>query len=103
MSDDGKSHIYSAGQGSSAGSVPVYNCHACLSAPDAVGWITGRCCNLPEIVVRGKSQREVLAALVTAFKAAITRYSAAGEAIPWAEVPAKPDSGEQERWIAVHL
>jgi hypothetical protein len=84
-------------------SVPVYNCHACLSTPDAEGWITARCCNLPEIAVRGKTQREALATLVAAFKAALSRYSAAGQAIPWVESPAKPEPGEAERWIAVHL
>lgn len=90
-------------RGSAPANVPVYNCHACLSPPDAEGWITARSCNLPEIVVRGKSQREALAGLVAGFKAAVARYSAAGQEIPWAEVPEAPQAGEQERWIAVHL
>jgi hypothetical protein len=105
MSDEaGKSPVHGVSQGSSAGgSVPVYNCHARLSTPDVEGWITAHCCNLPQIVVRGKTQREALAALVAEFKAAISRYGAAGQAIPWAEAPAEPQPGEQERWIAVHL
>ena len=89
--------------GNSAASVPVYNCHAFLSPPDAEGWISARSCNLPEVVARGKSQREALAALVAAFKTAVSRYRAAGQSIPWAESSAKPVPGEQERWIAVHL
>ncbi len=89
--------------GSAPANVPVYNCHARLSPPDADGWITARSCNLPEIVVRGESQREALAALVAGFKAAVAGYSAAGQEIPWAEVPEAPQAGEQERWIAVHL
>ncbi|HVA49447.1 MAG TPA: hypothetical protein VNH11_23980 [Pirellulales bacterium] len=104
MSDDAREPpVQSVGQSSAAGSVPVFNCHACLSTPDAEGWITARCSNLPEIVVRGKTQREALAAMVAAFKSALSRYRAAGRAIPWAESPAKPEPGEQERWIAVHL
>lgn len=101
-SDQSAPHGASEG-GSSAASVPVYNCHACLSSPDAEGWITARSCNLPEVVARGKSQREALAALVASFKVAVSRYRAAGQPIPWAEFPMKPVPGEQERWIAVHL
>lgn len=89
--------------GSAPANVPVYNCHACLSPPDAEGWVTARSCNLLEIIVRGKSQREALAALVAGFKAAVARYAAAGQEIPWAEAPKAAQAGEQERWIAVHL
>jgi predicted RNase H-like HicB family nuclease len=89
--------------GSSGGSVPVFNCHACLSTPDAEGWITARSCNLPEVVARGKTEREALAGLVAAFKAVVSRYHTAGEAIPWADSSAKAEPGERERWIAVHL
>jgi predicted RNase H-like HicB family nuclease len=100
--ESGKPPLHSVSHDSPA-SVPVYNCHACLSTPDADGWITARSCNLPEVVARGKTQREALAALVAAFKAAISQYFAAGQAIPWAEPPMKPEPGEQQRWIAVHL
>lgn len=89
--------------GPARGTPPVYNCHAILSAPDAEGWITARCCNLPGLVVRAKSQREALAALVAAFKTEVSRHAAAGQAIPWSEPPVKPATGEQQRWIAVHL
>ncbi len=89
--------------GSVRGSPPVYNCHAILSTPDAEGWLTARCSNLPGLVVRGKSQREALAALVAAFKAEVSRHAAAGQAIPWSESPVKPAPDEQQRWIAVHL
>lgn len=89
--------------GSARGTPPVYNCHAILSASDAEGWLTARCSNLPGIVVRAKSQREALAALVAAFKAAVSRHAATGQAIPWSESPANLAPGEQQRWIAVHL
>jgi predicted RNase H-like HicB family nuclease len=104
MTPADKSPLPSVGQdNSTAGSVPVFNCHARLSMPDAEGWISARCCNLPEIVVRGKTQREALAALVAAFKAAVSEYRAAGVAIPWSDAPVRAEPGEQERWIAVHL
>jgi predicted RNase H-like HicB family nuclease len=88
---------------SAAADVSVYNCHARLSPLDDGGWITARCCNLPEIQSRGKTQREALATLVAAFKAAITRYRTAGQPIPWKEDSAEPEPGEQDRWIAVQL
>ena len=104
MSNDAdKPPLHSAGQSFKAGSVPVFNCLACLSPPDAEGWITARCSNLSGIVVRGKTQREALAALVAEFKAAVSRYHAAGQPIPWSEPPSAPEPGEQQRWIAVHL
>jgi hypothetical protein len=89
--------------GAARGSPPVYNCLAILSAPDAEGWIAARCSNLPGLVVRGKSQREALAALVAAFKAEVSRLAATGQAIPWNESPGEPAPGEQQRWVAVHL
>lgn len=105
MSDEGEGVRAGGGrkERSAAVNVPVHNCHACLSPPDAEGWIAARACNLPEIVVRGKTEREALAALVAAFKTAVARYAAAGQQIPWAEPPASAKPGEQERWIAVHL
>ena len=105
MSDEvGKPPLHSAHEGASgSANVPVYNCHACLSPPDAQGWITARSSNLPEVIVRGKTEREALSALVAGFKAAVTKYTAAGQTIPFADSPAPVEPGEQERWIAVHL
>ena len=104
MTRPDKSPLPRAGQDNpAAANVPVFNCHARLSMPDAEGWISARCCNLPEILVRGKTQREALVALVAAFKAAVSEYRAAGVAIPWSDAPLKAEPGEQDRWIAVHL
>jgi hypothetical protein len=105
MSDNaGKPPMHGAREGGSgSASVPVYNCHACLSRPDAEGWITARSSNLPEVIVRGRTEREALSALVADFKAAVAKYTAAGQAIPWADSPAPVEPGEQQRWIAVHL
>lgn len=105
MSDEVvKPPLHSAREADSrSASVPVYNCHACLSPPDAEGWITARASNLPEVIVRGRTEREALSALVASFKAAVAKYTAAGQAIPFADSPAPVQEGEQERWIAAHL
>jgi hypothetical protein len=104
QNEPGASPAFNKGpDGSAGGSPPVYNCHAILSPADDEGWIAARCSNLPGIAVRGKSQREALAALVGAFKAELSRYGAAGLAVPWNASPETPKPGEQERWIAVHL
>ena len=82
--------------------VPVYDCHVILSAPDPSGMITARVSNLPEITARGSSERHILQTIVKDFKAALVRYREAGEEIPW-QRPAKPQPGETQRWIPVHL
>lgn len=86
-----------------SGDVPVYNCHVLLSQPDAGGWISARSSNLPEAAARGRTQREALAGVVAAFKAAVRRYTDAGQEIPWAAPPLAPQPGDQQRWVAVHL
>jgi hypothetical protein len=82
--------------------VPVYDCHVILSPPDADGLITARVSTLPEIAASGQSERHILLAIVKDFKAALVRYRGAGEEIPWQE-PTKPQPGETQRWIPVHL
>ncbi|REJ96279.1 MAG: hypothetical protein DWQ34_04390 [Planctomycetota bacterium] len=83
--------------------VPVYDCHVILSAPNGEGTITARVSTLPEITASGRSERDVLRKIVEDFKAALVRYREAGEPIPWNESPAKPERGESQRWIPVHL
>ena len=83
--------------------VPVYNCHVLLAPRDAEGWIVARLSALPEVTARGRSEREALASIVSAFKTAIVRYTASGGTIPWAARPLEPQPGDQQRWIAVHL
>ena len=51
--------------------VPVYNCHVLVAPRDAEGWVVARSSNLPEVTARGRSEREALANVVAAFKAAI--------------------------------
>jgi hypothetical protein len=104
MGDEVGKPMHGAREGGlGSANVPVYNCHACLSPPDAEGWITARSNNLPEVIVRGKTEREALSALVASFKATVAKYTAVGQAIPFADSPAPVEAGVQERWIAVHL
>ncbi len=85
------------------GAVPVYNCHVYLSRPAAGGPITARSATLPEVQASGRTEREALANVVRAFKAAISRYTAAGQAIPWVDPPLPAATGEQPRWVPVHF
>jgi hypothetical protein len=81
--------------------VPVFNCVVHVG-PCADGTIVARVVNLAGIEGRGRSEREALGQAVAGFKAAVSKYHAAGEAIPWiAATPLRP--GETERLIAVHL
>jgi hypothetical protein len=83
--------------------VPVYNCVVLVSPRDEQGLIRARCATVAGIDAAGKSEREALAQVVSAFKATIERHLAAGLAIPWIERPEQPGPGEQQRFIAVHL
>lgn len=82
--------------------VPVYDCHVILSDPDEEGVICGRVTTLPEITACGKTERAVLQRIVADFKSALIRYREGGEAIPWQEAE-KPQDGETQRWVPVHL
>lgn len=82
--------------------VPVYDCHVILTPADADGLITARVSTLPEITARGQSERHILQSIVKDFKAALVRYRTAGQEIPW-QAASKPETGETQRWIPVHL
>lgn len=83
--------------------MPVYNCQALVAAKNSAGIVVARAANLPEATGQGASEREALQGLVTAFKAAVSRYAASGETIPWRNPPTPPQPNETLRWIAVHL
>ncbi len=85
------------------GSVPVFNCHIYLSSPPEGGPVVARGANLSEIRVEGRSDREALAAAVRAFKEAIGRSLAGGQAIPWIDPPLPAEPGERQRWVPVHF
>ena len=81
---------------------PVFNCIVNV-APRSDGVVVARVANLVGIEGRGRTEREALTQAVTAFKAVVANYHAAGEAIPWLAELAPPAAGEVQRLIAVHL
>ncbi len=85
-----------------SGSVPVFNCvvHVGRSAD---GSFLAHVANLPVIQATGKTEREALASVVASFKSVVARYHGAGEPIPFIENYERPQSGQTERLIAVHL
>lgn len=83
--------------------VPVYNCVAIISPRDDQGLVRARCATVAGIEGSGRSEREALSQVVTAFKATIARHLAAELPIPWIDPPQQPAAGEQQRFIAVHL
>ena len=83
--------------------IPVYNCPAYLSPPDANGQILARCATLPDVTARGANQREALARLVELFKQTLVGYRAAELEIPFCDPPVSPAPGEKAVYIAVHL
>lgn len=83
--------------------IPVFNCHVLLSGPDEGGRYTARTANLQGVVGGGRSEREALLSVTTAFKAILVDHRRNGEPIPWQDPPESPAPGERERWIPVHL
>ena len=86
----------------SGSSVPVYDCHVLLSGPDESGAYRARLAAFDGITATGSTERDVLLAIVKAFKDRLIRLSEAGEKIPW-KTTESPAPGEVERWIPVHL
>jgi hypothetical protein len=82
--------------------VPVFNCVVHVAPPDSEGTIVARVANLAGIEGRGKSEREALAQVVTAFKVAVASKVARGEPVALSEPP-PPAAGQTQRLIAVHL
>ena len=100
MSDPQKPHVRLIGEPQS---VPVFNCRMIVAPRDAAGKVVARAAELADLAAVGDSDREALQNLVAAFKAKMAAYLAAGEAIPWAKPGDKPQPGERELFVAVHL
>ena len=83
--------------------VPVFNCLVIVSPRDTEGLISARAAELAGMEGRGKSEREALAQVVAQFKDFVSRRYAVGDEIPWLKPPQTPQSGEEQRFIAVHL
>lgn len=86
-----------------SGGVPVFDCHVIVSPSDERGVVTVRMTRLPDITASGPTEREALQRVVAAFKVLAQEHVTRGEQIPWASEPLKPQDGESERWIPVHL
>src|SRR5688500_19026143 len=84
-------------------SVPVFNCLVLVAPRNSAGVVVVRAANLAGLCAEAPSEREALQKLVPAFKATLAEYHASGEPIPWLDPPQTPATGEQQRWIAVHL
>jgi hypothetical protein len=82
---------------------PVFNCVVHVSPPDATGAVVARVANLAGLEARGRTEREALAQVVTAFKARLAAHVAGGETIPWLDPPTPLEPRETQRLIAVHL
>lgn len=87
----------------SVASVPVFNCVVHVATATADGTVVARVANLGGIEARGRTEREALSQAVAAFKAAVSKYHASGEPIPWLTTPNPAAAGEVQRFIAVHL
>jgi hypothetical protein len=86
-----------------ATAVPVYNCPAFISPPDASGQVNVRCATLPDVTAFGSNQREALGRLVQLFKQTVIGYRSAELEIPFRDPPLAAEPGETSVYIAVHL
>ena len=86
-----------------ADSVPVFNCIVILSRDVATERLTGRVANLANISAEGSGERELLMVLTKRFKAFVQGCVQNQRAIPWIDPPEQPTTGEQQRFIPVHL
>ena len=82
-------------------SVPVFSCVVYVSPTS--GGVRARCANLAGLEFTAASERTALGQLIPAFKKQVGQLHAAGEPIPWIDPPAKPEPGEQTRYVPVHL
>jgi hypothetical protein len=83
--------------------VPVFNCRVIVSPRDTNGKIIARAAELANLSVVADADREALQKLVAAFKTRMAAHVAAGEEIPWVRPGEKPQPGEKELFVAVHL
>lgn len=83
------------------GGVPAFGCIVYVAA--VAGGVRARVANLAGIEFTADSERGALAKVVPAFKQRVSQLLAQGDPIPWLEPPAPPESGEQRRFVPVHL
>ena len=91
-----------AGQHAQPANVPVFNCIVYVS-PDPSGGVRARVANLAELEFTRPMTRGALAKIVAAFKQRVGDLTRDGIPIPWINPPTPAESGEQTRFIPVHL
>jgi len=89
--------------GGGQGAVPVFNCVVILNRSPDTGRLRGRVANLADFSAEGSEERELLLLLTKRFKAFIRDCLENQRPIPWRDPPESPGSGEQQRFIPVHL
>jgi hypothetical protein len=82
--------------------VPVFNCLVYVLRDPSAG-VRARVVNLAGLECTAATEREALGKLVPAFKQRISELIQNQQLIPWIDPPPPLDSGEQQRFIAVHL
>lgn len=83
--------------------IPVFGCQVIVTPASAGAPWRGRCANYDGVEVTGASERAVLQEFVKAFKAHASAKLEKQEKLEQRTQPDRPLSGEQLRWIAVHL
>ena len=83
------------------GPVPVFDCHVLLKPTDS--GVEARSANLDGVTASGPTERDALLAIVKIFKRTVADYHGRNEPIPFRSEPEKPQDGEVERWVPVHL
>ena len=81
--------------------VPVFNCMVYVSS--GPGGVRARMANLTGLECTAAGEREALGKIVSAFKLHATELVRMGTPIPWIDPPLEPVSGEETRYIPVHL
>ncbi|MEY3460236.1 MAG: hypothetical protein RL215_3393 [Planctomycetota bacterium] len=89
--------------GSAQGSVPVFNCIVILKKDPETGRAVGRIANLEGFEGEASGERELLFMLTRRFRETVQNCTKLGQPIPWKEPAEVAGSGEQQRFIPVHL
>lgn len=103
MTSDYLPQVPQSSCGTGGPSVPVFTCMVILSPDATTGRLSARVANLSDISAEGNAERELLLLLTRRFKAIVQDCLHNNRPIPWIDPPATAQSGEQQRFIPVHL
>ncbi len=81
--------------------VPVFNVLIYVKHED--GKVLARVANLHDLEFSASSEPMALKQAITEVKSRLAKWHGAGETIPWIDPAPKPEEGEQERHVPVHL